>query len=262
MRQGFWSGCFELAHVVVVARTPSSTTPRIYAQDASGGDFSAIVGKCDATSTHPCPSATATAASRVLDGAVLTLRGYYHHGMQSDFEEFHLDQVADERRLATPPRPRSLRVSDIARGANNRIAFYQAATVEVDAADPLVMYDLSPAEFRLQGLCPAWTGFGLIPLSAGTVPPADCVIVDGGVSNPDGVAEPNPREVLIGRQFFDLFSYSSDCACASASKQHLVGPAASVAGTMSGILVPALDASSQATYQVFEPLSKAGFPVQ
>jgi hypothetical protein len=258
MRTEFWSGCFELPQVVVIARTPSTQAPRLYVQDPNGGDFSAVMGKCDATSTHPCSEATAAALLRLLNGAAVSVRGYYHQGMSSGFEELQIDDFTDQGTLVDLPPSASLMSSDLARGARTRAQWFQRASVDVPTNDPLVMYDLSPAEFKLSGPCPAWGGFGMIPLSAGTTPPAECV----ESLNPAGVANPDAREVLMGRQFFDVFSYSSDCACAAASKQHLLTSANFIDGTLSGILIMELDSSSSATYQVFEPLSKALFPVR
>jgi hypothetical protein len=258
MRTEFSSGCFELSDVVVVARTPSTQAPRLYVQDPNGGDFSAIMGKCDATSTHPCSGATAAALLRLLNGAAVSVRGYYHLGMISGFEELQIDDFTDQGTLHDLPPSASLLSSDLARQARTRAQWFQRAGVDVPKADPLVMYDLSPAEFQLSGPCPAWGGFGMIPLSAGTAPPADCT----QNANPASVAKPDAREVLMGRQFFDVFSYSSDCACAAASKQHLLTSASFIDGALSGILILELDSASSATYQVFEPLSKALFPVR
>ena len=62
MRNGA-SGDFSLANVIALAVSPSgSSSPRLVVQDASGGDFSAILSRCSPTSTaHPC-----TVASTVI----------------------------------------------------------------------------------------------------------------------------------------------------------------------------------------------------
>jgi hypothetical protein len=98
----------------------------------------------------------------------------------------------------------------------------------------------------------------MIPITAGTEVPADC----DGSTNPAPRSAPASREVLIGRRFFDAFSWSGDCACAPAAKQHLLSATNFVAGSMRGVLGPALDPASGTGIQVFEPLSKVDFPVQ
>lgn len=257
MRQASGSGCFELAQVVVVARTPSTTTPRLYVQDVKGGDFSAIMAKCDVSSAHSCPPATLGKLMRVLVGAAVTVRGYYQQGAVSGFEELYLDDVVDQGTLLSTPPPVVLQVADLARTKRSRAQWFQVAAATVPSDDPLVMYDFSPQEFALAGPCPSLAGFGMIPASVAAKSAVDCA----GNMNPRTVAQPDPREILIGREFFSGFWASTDCACAAASKQHLLTPSNTVVGPIRGVLILQLSHGSSTAYQVFEPLSQALFPV-
>jgi hypothetical protein len=123
------------------------------------------------------------------------------------------------------------------------------------------MYDFSPAEFAHEGSCPSSLGFGVIPASAlgSAGAPPGCV----SGRNPPGVVNPDPREILVGREFFKDFFASTDCACAAASKQHLLNVSSSVVGgdTIQGVIVPEIVPGSTAVYQVFHPLSRAAFPI-
>ncbi|HEX6836910.1 MAG TPA: hypothetical protein VF334_10085, partial [Polyangia bacterium] len=75
MRQGA-SGDFELGGVISIGRSPSTSSPRLFVQDAAGGDFSAIVTHCSSTSvTHPC--AVAATVATIPDGMRITVRGTY-----------------------------------------------------------------------------------------------------------------------------------------------------------------------------------------
>jgi hypothetical protein len=263
MRQASGSGCFELAHVVVVARTPSASAPRLYLQDPNGGDFSAILAKCDPSSTRPCSVATAAKVTQLISGAAVTVRGYYQQGSVTGFEELYLDDVVDEGTLLAQPEPAVLSIAELARSARTRAQWFQIVTAEIPIEDPLVMYDFSPAEFALTGPCPAWAGFGMIPYSVvGSMPPPEGCGGDTGTANPASLAMPDPREILIGRQFFKDFFASTDCACATASKQHKLSASSTLLGPASirGILILDLDRRSRVTYQVFEPLAK-GFPI-
>jgi hypothetical protein len=262
MRQARGSGCFELAHVVLLARTPSTTAPRLYLQDPRGGDFSAVVARCDPRSAHPCPIGTVTKVSHLIDGASVIARGYYEQGSVTGFETLYLDEIEDQGTLLAFPPPAPVRVADLARAARLPGDWFQIVTASIPIDDPLVMYDFSPREFALTGPCPAWSGFGMIPFSAADamVPVLGCG-GDAGVTNPAGVSEPDTREILVGRQFFKDFFASTDCACAAASKQHRLSAASTLLGPaqIQGILILQRDRAAGA-YQVFEPVAK-GFPI-
>jgi hypothetical protein len=258
MRNPAAPGCYELAHVALVARTSSTKTPRLYVQDPKGGDYSAIMAKCSATSAHAC-SATALATSlQLLNGASVTLRGYYEHGKISGFEEFYIESVTDDGAMLPVPAPITLTVADLGRDARVPAKWFQKATVNVAPADTLAMYDFSPPEFALNGPCPAWEGFGMIASSVMKPSPATCA----GAKNPAGQTAADPKEILIGRQFFHRFTYSSDCGCAATHSQVLLTAANTVSGAISGVLILEILKGSKAGFQVFEPTSKTEFPIQ
>ena len=105
------SACFELTDVVVVARTPSSSSPRIYVQDGGGGDFSAVVAKCSSTAQHACPAAANTAVNQLLDGTSVTVRGFYSHRQATGFEEVSILEVVSSGALRAVPPPVRLTTS-------------------------------------------------------------------------------------------------------------------------------------------------------
>ncbi len=258
MRQATGSGCFELDHVVVAARTPSSRTPRVYVQDQSGGPYSAIRAKCDASPTHACPEQTARRVEQLLDGAEVTIRGYYLQGSLSGFEEIYLDDVQDAQTFAAVPAPEKVSLLDISRDARARPHWFQVVEAEISPQDPLVMYDFSPSEFAHAAACPSWSGFALIPAS---LAPVEAAGACSGGRNPIGLAQPDGRELLIGREFYKEFFASTDCGCAAASKQHLLNASSTVVGAVFGVLTPEIKTGSSSIYQVFHPLSKTDFPI-
>ncbi len=257
MRAASGSGCFELRHVVVAARTPSTSTPRVYVQDVGGGDFSAIMAKCDGSSSHACAAKVGQRVLAAIDGAAVTVRGFYQRGSVTGFEELYVDDFSDEGQLLARPAPVPLEASEVTRDARARAKWFQVGAISVPVTDPWVLYDLSPAELSRAGPCPAWGGFAMIPASAGAPPAAYCA----GTMNPESVAAPDPREILIGRQFYQGFWASTDCACWEQSKQHLLTPGATLSGMAQGILVLETVTGSARSYQLFQPLSKSAFPV-
>jgi hypothetical protein len=260
MRRGGGSGCFELSHVVAIARSPSATAPRIYVQDPKGGDFSAVRAKCDSTSAHACPEPIVSAVLSVVNGSAVTVRGYFHQGSSSGFEQMYLDDVVDEGTLSAVPEPRNVSLSDLSRGAQASASWFQIVTATAPEDAPLVMYDFSPEEFASAAPCPRWSGFAVIPRRAGAPldPSIDCA---SGAENPPSRAHPDAREILVGREFFKEFFASTDCGCAAASKQQLLTASSQVVGDIAGVLVPEIEAGSSSIYQVFHPLSRARFPI-
>jgi hypothetical protein len=118
------------------------------------------------------------------------------------------------------------------------------------------MQDLSPPEMQLGSTCPMWEGFAMAPASAGAPTPGDC----SNGSNPEG-ANYTQGQVLIGRQFYSGFTDSTDCACSSTHKQRLLSPLSKVVGpvVLHGVLI--LEYKQGFTFQVFEPFSRAAFPI-
>jgi hypothetical protein len=262
MRAAKTSGCFEISHVGLVARTDSPTEPRIYVQDKNGGDFSAIVGKCTTTATHACAAPVlakiGTLVDTKTDGAQLTIRGYYTYGAVSLFENVLIEDILDECATIPRPDPISMTVAEIQRDARTPAKWFRRAHVSIPQNDPLVMYDFSPLDLQspIAG-CPDMLGFAMIPQSAGVAAATGCV----GGNNPP--ARPNdPREVLVGRQYFNQFLYSTDCACVAGSGQKLVSSTGKVSGTVTGYLIIETDLKSTMSYQVFEAAANQSFPIQ
>ena len=255
-------GCFELSHVGLIARTDSPTEPRLYLQDVGGGDTSAILAKCAATATHACDPAVKAKIPQLYDtltdGAQLSVRGYYQIGGLTGFEELYIEDIIDECKQVARPAPIALSPADITRDARVPAKWFRRATVAIPAADPLVVYDFSPPELLL-GLpqCPDYAGFAMISKSAGASAPTACV----GQKNPAARGAPDPKEVLIGRQFFQQFLFAADCACAAISNVRIVAPTASVSGTVLGYLILEQDKASTTAYQVFEPAADQTFPI-
>src|SRR5262249_26327390 len=136
--------------------------------------------------------------------------------------------------------------------------WFQRANIVIAASDPLVMYDFAPADLKLaQAQCPDYAGFALIPKSAGAAAASGCA----GTTSPTARMV-DPKEVLIGRQFFAQFSFSSDCACAAGTGQKLLTTTSSVTGTLLGYLILEQDKGSTTAYQIFEPTSNKTFPIQ
>jgi len=255
-------GCFEMSHVGLVARTDSPTEPRLYVQDMGGGDTSALLAKCATTATHACDPAVKAKIPQLFDtpteGAQLSMRGYYQIGGVTGFEEFYIEDIIDECKHVTRPAPIALSPADITRDARVPAKWFRRATVAIPAADPLVVYDFSPPELLLgQPQCPDYAGFAMISKSAGAAPPAACM----GQKNPAARGAPDPKEVLIGRQFFNQFLFAADCACTAASNIRIVAPTATVSGTVLGYLILEQDKASTAAYQVFEPAADQTFPI-
>ncbi len=249
MRAALASGCFELAHVGLVARTDSPTEPRLYVQDKSGGDGSAILAKCAATATHLCAPAVKAKIPLLLDtmtdGAQISLRGYYQYGTTGGFEEFYIAPIP-------------LTIAEVSRDARTTAKWFRRADLAIVAADPLTMYDFSPSDLNLAApQCPDYTGFAMIPKSAGMSAPAGC----SGTTNPAARAN-DPREVLVGRQFFNQFLFSADCNCSGATRQRLVSTTSTVSGSLRGYLILEQDKASTVTYQVFEAAADQTFPIR
>ena len=255
-------GCYELHQVGLVARTDSPSEPRLYVQDPNGGDFSAILAKCSTTSQHVCSSSVKAKIPQLADsmatGEQISLRGYYSSGKISGFEEFYIEDIVDECTTVPRPAPIALTVADIARAARVPAKWFRRATVDIATTDPLVMYDFSPAELALPGAtCPDWEGFGMIPRSAGTAASPGCT----GTMNPPGQTS-NAQEILVGREFFKQFLFSSDCRCAASAGQRLVTPTSSVSGTVTGYLLLESLPMTTTAFQLFEPAADKSFPIQ
>jgi hypothetical protein len=263
MRNGKASGCFELSHVGLVARTDSPSEPRVYVEDAGGGDMSAIATQCDASATHLCaPSVNAKIlqlSDTMTDGAKISVRGYYQYGKTSGFEGFYIEDIIDECSTMPRPAPITLTVANLTRDARTPAKWFQRATIDISAQDPLVMYDFSPPELLLgDPQCPDYAGFAMIPRSSGATAPAGC----NGKANPTPRSPVDPKEILVGRQFFNQFLFNADCACSDPNTRGLLTPTGSVSGPVLGYLIIETDKKSTAAYQVFEPAANKSFFIQ
>lgn len=231
MRAGA-SGDFSLANVVAIAVSPMATTsPRLIVQDASGGDFSAILSRCSPTSTmHPCTVATTVKTVMVNDS--VTLQGTYTKSNTSGFETFYIDMVTVNSHGATPPAIATVALTDVQRNAQTKAKWFQHVTVSNPGT--LAMYDFTPAEFMRGNnptSCPYQFGFGLLP-SGG----AAATACSGTTSQPPGVTSPSAMEVLIGTDFYDKYNVSTDCRCAAMFNDKI--PAMnSTATALGGILI-------------------------
>jgi hypothetical protein len=262
MRTAQTSGCFELGGVGLIARTDSPSEPRLYVQDEGGADFSAILAKCAASASHACSTSVRAKIPQLYDtmdeGAQLTLQGYYLNGGVTGFEQFYIEDIIDDCKKLARPAPIDIAVSDIGRDARLPAKWFQRANVTIPKADPLVMYDYSPADLNLSApSCPDFAGFAMVPKSQATSEPDAC----NGKTNPAARAL-DPKEVLIGRHFFNQFLFGADCACVQGTGEILVQPTSSVSGTVRGYLILEVDKGSTNPYQVFEPAADQTFPLK
>ena len=235
MRQGTISGCFELDNVITLGVTPSTKSPQLYVQDAGGGDFSAMVTKCSSTSTtHPCSEASTVSA--LADGHSVTVKGTYIKSSSSMFEEFFIDSAVDNG-AGTPPALATATLADIARSSTSANLRFQHVKVTIAAADTLKMYDWTPAELANTSAtaCPYQFGFGMIPKSVTGV--TDGAACTSGAAQPTGQASPDAAEVLIGTDFFEGFTVSSDCRCAKTFSDTEPTATSTLGGTIGGILI-------------------------
>ena len=253
MRQGA-PGCYELDNVVSLAVTPSTKSPKLFVQDAGGGDYSAMRTSCSSTSTaHPCSVAAQVAA--IADAHSVTIKGTYIKLRSSGYESFYIDRSpttapAPCRRPATATLDRHL-----ARRDQQALAFQQV-TATIPGNDPLVMYDWTPAEFVYSGAtkCPYQFGFGMIPKSAKATATAACA---SGTAQPAGQTTPAAAEVLIGTDFYKGFTVSSDCQCAKTFMDTEPSATSQITGSITGLLVFDVPFGSSTGYYYIAPKTNA-----
>lgn len=258
MRQGK-SGTYELDSVVVLAVTPSAKNPVVFVQDAAGGDFSAIIVRCESGSAkHPC--SVATELHGVSPGQTITLQGVYEKSssMKGGFESFYPSSFTAVG-TGTLPTATALTTADIQRGAARTAHWFQRVTATLSV--PLVIHDFSPPELAFSGAmkCPYQNGFTLVASgssSAGS-PSQACA---GTSAQPAAVAA-SADEVLIGTDFYSGFKVTSDCRCASQFGDKLVTATTSISGTLSGILVYDVPFMMTTGYQYIAPVSAADAPL-
>lgn len=239
MRQAGTSTCASLDGVVAIALHASTASPKLYVQDAAGGDYSGIVVGCSATSvTHPCTQQALVNAIAV--GHAVAIHGRYTKSMSSGYETIYLDTLSDKGVAPSQPAPLALQPADVARGALNAARWFQRVSVTIQSS--LVMYDWTPSEFVYAGgavTChpPYQFGFGVIPSSVTPTSPAGSAC-SGSTAQPAGVATPDANEILIGTDFFASgFNVTSDCRCAATLTDKLVTASSTLTGTLGGLLL-------------------------
>ncbi|MCU1277388.1 MAG: hypothetical protein JWM53_934 [bacterium] len=210
MRQGA-PGDYELDDVVAIALTSSTTSPHLYAQDAAGGDFSAIKTNCSSSSTsHPCT--VASTVHTVAVGHKVTIKGTYikASAMNGGSENFYIDSITDNG-AGTLPAVKMVALTDVQRNATTKASWFQHVQVSPAPAAHKV-YDVSPTELAFSGAtkCPYQLGFGLAPAATAGAGASQCVDM---TSQPAAATAPDPTEVLIGTDFFTTFKMTSDCRC-------------------------------------------------
>jgi hypothetical protein len=251
----------ELDGVISLGVTSSSKSPKIFVQDAGGGDFSAVVVHCQSGSTsHPCTLATANALHGIQDGRVINIQGTYSKS-KSGFETVYVDSVTDVG-PGKMPSPTSVTLADVARGANNTKLWFQYVSVSMGTTT-LKGYDWSPAEFKYtggSGGCPAMFGWGMVPSTSADSIGSACNATTQPASAVSGM--PPADEYFIGTDFYDGFTYSSDCACAGMFKDTLIAATNTVSGKLTGILIGDVPYMQTTSYQYIAPKSNSDITIQ
>jgi hypothetical protein len=214
MRQAGKTGDFELDHVTAIGLTPSKASPKLVVQDATGGDFSAMLTQCSA---KKCT--VQSTVSAVALGHSVTVKGTYFKTTATGAEDFNVDTITDEGVASvTPEAPLVLTETDIKRGANVPAKTYRKATVT--PSEDLVMYSWSPVDLTFSGTWPGCStaplefGFSMAPKSAALTAGKACTVK---TSQPVA-ADANDAEILIGTDFYKDFKVSSDCQCSGTNK--------------------------------------------
>jgi hypothetical protein len=267
MRQGS-PGDYQLTNVVQLGRTPSKASPRIFVQDAGGGDFSAMMVKCSSTSmTHPCSAATLAAAVAIADGHSVTIQGTYIRSSSTKFEEFFIDTITDNG-AGTAPAPSTVALTDIQRGGTSAKYYFQKVTTTLTT--PWIMYDWTPTEFVYTGAtkCPYQFGWGMVPMGTAGVTPGMSCGTSGSTQPASPTGTPPSSEILIGTDFYSGFTVSSDCRCAKMFTDTVPnGPpnaaAASTmpAGAVSGLLVFDVPYMGTTGYTYIAPQTNTDAPI-
>jgi hypothetical protein len=171
-----------------------------------------------------------------------------------------IDTITDNG-AGTAPAPGAATLADLERGGSAANLRFQRVTATIGAADTLQMYDWSPAELVDSSAtqCPFVFGFGMLPKSVtGQTAGAACA---GSASQPAGQATPSAQEVLIGTDFFDDFTVSSDCRCAGTFSDSEPTAKSTLAGTIGGILVFDVPFMSTTGYYYLAPVEAADAPI-
>jgi hypothetical protein len=249
MRQGA-PGDYELDDVIAIGVTPSGS--HMYAQDALGGDFSAVKANCSSTSgTHPCT--VQTTVKGVAANHKVTLKGTYIKAKTASggTEDFYIDSITDNG-AGTAPAAAMVALTDVQQSSvamaattapTNKKFWFQHVTVTTPGT--LTMYDLSPSVFKntqAGATCALWYGWGVAPsgtAGANTMNTCDASCATnppgGACAQPTGVAV-NAAEVLVGTDFYTAFKNTSDCKCYSKFSDPVV-TSSSMTTKLGGILI-------------------------
>jgi hypothetical protein len=190
----------------------------------------------------------------------VTIQGVYIKTKSTTFEEFFIDSITDNG-TGTTPAPGNATLADLERGGSAANLRFQKVTATIGASDTLKMYDWTPSEFANTSAtaCPFQFGFGMIPKSvSGATPSAACA---GSASQPTGQGTPDPHEVLIGTDFFDGFTVSSDCRCAGKFSDQEPTSTSTLGGTVSGLLVFDVPFQGTVGYYFLDPITAADAPI-
>ena len=225
--------CYQLDNVVVVGLTPSAKSPRIFVQDAAGGDYSALMGRCSSTSTsHPCPVFAAVAGVPV--GNSITLTGEFIKSKATHLEDFYIATITENNGPAgSVPAAKVLQPADIQKSALKPEHWNQRVSVDV-SADPLAMYDWSPSELVFSGAsaCPYQLGFAMIATSAAAAAAPACM---NSKTQPATQSMPAMAETLIGTDFYNDFKVTSDCRCGFMFKNQVPSATSTLGGTIPSV---------------------------
>jgi len=257
MRQGGKPGRYSLT-AIVTAKTPSTKAPKIFVQDAGGGDFSAMLAQCSSGTTHPC-SVTSLVSGTMVGNEVTVTGTYIKAGLaKGGSESFYIEGFTDGA-AGTIPAPTALAATDVARGGGKTANWFQHVTFTI--SDTWKMYDWSPGEFVFTGAtaCPYQTGFAMIPTSvSGATATAAC---SGTTAQPAGQLTPPATEILISTEFYTAFTTSSDCRCAAKFSDKEPSATTTLTGAVEGFLLYDTAQGSTTGYQMFAPLSTAHAPL-
>jgi hypothetical protein len=228
-------GDYELDDVVSIALIPSVASPRLFVQDAAGGDFSAIETRCSSTSVaHPCTFAATVAT--IADGTRVSVRGLYLKDTSGD-ESFYLDSITVAAPATMPP-PATATLAELSRNAKTARLWFQRVRVDLGTTT-LKMFDFSPSELRYTpangAVCPVMFGWGMVPSTSSDTVGAACNGTTQPASAVGGTAPGD--ELLVGNDFYRTFAYSTDCACAATYQETVLTGTSTLGGVIGGVLM-------------------------
>lgn len=248
-------GTYQLDGIVGYARTPSNASPKLLAQDAAGGDLSAILMNCSSTSqAHPCTEGDKIKAldfPRIVNVKGLYLKTSAAKGMS---EIFYIESLTDVG-PATEPTRATVPLATIQRSAwaltptmtnPARLKAFQRVSIDLGGGT-LNFYDMSPPECTTDSTScnsfPYQTCFGMHVGEAGsnvctnkTDQPASTGTVDA--------------EILIGTDFYSGFKVSADCRCAGGHSNKMPSPTSTLTSLQGVLFMDVADDASTPFFYV------------